>query len=358
MNIVNLILQYAFSLIALSSIVIVHELGHFSMAKLSGVHVEEFSIGFGPKIFKFMDKKGTTYAISAVFFGGYNKLLGMNRSEPVPSGMKNKSFHSKPAYKKIIISIGGTLFNIIFALLLIGLFLCFAAPTTTVEYIEPDSPASMADIRVGDELMSIEGEEIKSWNDFVTLTEKNPGKEVTYSVLRQDNIVEIKAKLADKDGEGYLGIAPYQSFDPVYAIKSYGFFGFIGESFKMVWDITVSYIRAFGMLFSGKIPLSEVRPVSPVGIVSVFQQTASMGMKDFIFFVAFISILVGYGNLIPILPLDGGNILFIIIESIRRRPVPQKVIESFNYAGMAVLACILFIALVLDIINPFNIINL
>ncbi len=358
MDVVNLVIQYIFSLIALSMIVIVHELGHFTMAKLSGVHVEEFSIGFGPKLFKFMDKKGTAYGVRAALFGGYNKLLGMNRSEHIPSRMKDKAFHSKPAYKKIIISAGGTFFNIIFALLLTGIFLCFSAPTTRVEYIEPGSPASMTDIEIGDEIVSMEGEAIESWNDFVTLTEKNPGREVTYSVLRKGDILEIKAVLAERSGEGYLGIAPYQSFSPVYTIKSYGFFGIIGESFRMVWDITVTYVEALGMLFSGKIPLSDARPVSPVGILNVFQQTASIGAKDFIFFIAFISILIGYGNMIPILPLDGGNILFIIIESIRRRPVPQKVIESFNYAGMAVLVCVLLVALVLDIANPFNIINL
>ncbi len=358
MQVVTVIMQYILSVVALSLIVIVHELGHFSIAKLSGVHVEEFFIGFGPKLLKIRDRKGTTYGLSAIPFGGYNKLLGMNRNERVPPSMENKSFHKKPAYKKLLISIGGTGFNIIFAVLMIGIFLCFAAPTTTIEYIEPDSPADAVDIRIGDKFVSMEGQAIESWDGFVTLIEENPGEEVVYTVMRQGKEVKIKVKLADEDGEGYLGVSPQQSFSPGYVIKNYGFFGLIRESFRTTWDITITYIKAFGMLFSGEIPLSEARPVSPVGILNMFQQTASMGMQDFIFFVAFISILIGYGNLIPILPLDGGNILFIIIESIRRRPVPQKVIESFNYAGVFILVSLLLIAVVLDIINPFNIINL
>ncbi|MEA2015343.1 MAG: M50 family metallopeptidase [Actinomycetota bacterium] len=358
MQFVTIIIQYLLSIAALSLIVIVHELGHFSMARLSGVRVEEFFIGFGPKLFKVKDRRGTTFGISAIPFGGYNKLLGMDRNERIPSGMENKSFHNKPAYKKLLISIGGTGFNIIFAVLLIWIFLCFAAPTTTIGYVEPGSAADEADFKLEDRFVSMEGHKIEKWEDFVLLTENNPGEEVNYIIERNGEEAEIKVKLTDKDGEGYLGVAPSQYFNPGYAIKNYGFFGLIKESFTMTWDITITYVKAFGMLFSGEIPISEARPVSPVGILNMFRQTASMGMQDFIFFIALISILIGYGNMIPILPLDGGNILFIIIESIRKRPVPQKVIEYFNYAGVFILVSLMLIAVVLDIINPFSFVNL
>ncbi|MBC8387576.1 MAG: site-2 protease family protein, partial [Actinobacteria bacterium] len=135
-------------------------------------------------------------------------------------------------------------------------------------------------------------------------------------------------------------------------------FKIVKESFKMTWDISITYVKLFGMLFSGKIPFSEARPVSPIGIVSIFQQSASMGMQNFIFFVALVSILMGFGNLIPILPLDGGNVALIVTEAVRKKPVPRKVLEIFNSVGVFILVSILIIGIVFDVINPFNIMNM
>ncbi len=358
MQVMTVILQYILAIFALSLIVIIHEFGHFLMAKLSGVHVEEFFIGFGPKVFQFKGKGGTVYGMGAIPLGGYNKLLGMDRNEPVPPGMEGKSFRNKPAYKKLIISIGGIGFNVIFAVLLIGVFLSFAAPTTTVDYIQPDSPADMSDFGVGDKVIALEGQSIESWDDFSTLTKKYPGEDVTYKVVRQGEEIELKVKLDIVDGRGYLGISPSGAFSPGYAIKEFGFFGLIKESFRMTWEITVNYIKLFGMLFTGEIPLSQARPVSPVGIVSIFQQSASIGAQNFIFFVALVSMVMGYGNLIPILPLDGGNIMLIIIESIMRKPVPGKILEVVNSIGIFILVSLIIIAFVMDILNPFSIVNL
>jgi regulator of sigma E protease len=358
MHIITVILQYALSIFALSLIVMIHELGHFSMARLSGVHVEEFFIGFGPKLLKFKDKKGTVFGISAIPLGGYNKLLGMNRNEAVLSGMENKAFYNKPAYKKLLILIGGPGFSVIFAVILISVFLSFAAPTTTIAYIQPDAPADTGCFEVGDKVVSLEGQSVKSWDDFSRLTKKYPGEEVTYKVIRQGETIELKVKLDIVEGEGYLGISPRGYFSPGYAIKEFGFFGLIKESFRMTWEITVNYIKLFGMLFTGRLPLSQARPVSPVGVVSMFQQSVSIGIQDFIFFVALVSMIMGYGNLIPILPLDGGNIAIIIIESIIRRPVPVKVLEVINSIGVFILVSLLIVAFVMDIVNPFDIINL
>ncbi len=354
MQTITTILQYILAIAGLSVIVIVHELGHFSMAKLSGIYVEEFFIGFGPKLFKLKDRRGTTYGISAIPVGGYNKLLGMNREENIPSDMKSKAFYNKPFYKKLLVSIGGIGFNIIFAVLLIGIYLSMGvfAPTNIIDYVQPQSPADISGFKVGDEVVALGDQTINSWDDFSAITKEYPGKEVTYMVIRGDKEIELNVRLDNKDGQGYLGISPR------YVKEKMSFFRIIKESFRITWDISVTYVKVFGMLFSGKIPLSEARPVSPVGIVSIFQQSASMGMQDFIFFVALVSILMGYGNLIPILPLDGGNILFIIIESIRRKPVPKRVLEIASSIGIFIIISILVLAFVLDIIKPFDISNL
>jgi len=346
--------QYILAIIGLSMIVIVHEFGHFLIAKLSGIHVEEFFIGFGPKLFKFKDRRGTAYGISAIPVGGYNKLLGMDRNESIPSGMEDKAFHNKPFYKKLQVSIGGVGFNIIFAVILIGIFLSMGVlvPTTIIDYIQPEAPADISGFKIGDKVIALNDQKIESWDDFSALTKKYPGKEATYTVIRDGEEIKLEVKLNNVEDQGYLGISPGSVEEKL------GFFEIVKESFKITWDISVTYIKLFGMLFSGKIPLSEARPVSPVGIVNIFQQSVSMGMQNFIFFVALVSILMGFGNLIPILPLDGGNIVLIIIEAIRKRPVPRKVLEIINSTGILILVSILIIGLVFDIIKPFNITNM
>ena len=354
MQVITTILQYILAIIGLSLIVLVHEFGHFLMAKLSGIHVEEFFIGFGPKLFKFKDRKGTTYGISAIPVGGYNKLLGMDRNESVPPHLKDKAFQNKPFYKKLLVSIGGVGFNIIFAVILIGIFLSMGVlvPTTIIDYIQPETPADTGGFEVGDKVIALNDQKIESWDDFSSLTKKYPSGEVTYTVVRDGEEIKLVVKLDKVEGQGYLGIGPQ------YVKEKLGFFEIVKESFRVTWDISITYIKLFGMLLSGKIPFSEARPVSPVGIVNIFQQSASMGMQNFIFFIALVSLLMGFGNLIPIFPLDGGNIVLIIVETIRKKPVPRKVLETLNFIGIFILVSLLIIGFVFDIINPFDIRNM
>lgn len=348
------IFQYVLAIVGLSLIIIVHESGHFLAAKASGIYVEEFFIGIGPKIFKIKSKSGTSYGISAVPVGGYNKLLGMDRSEAVPAGMEEKAFHNKSFYKKFLVCIGGSGFNIIFAVILIMIFLSMGVfvPSTTIEYVQPDSPADISGFEKGDNVIALNGIEIESWDDFSTITREYPGQEVTYTIIRDGEEMEIGTKLENIEGQGFLGIGP------LYVKERLGFFEIVKESFKILWDVCVFTVKAVGMLFRGELSFSEARPVSPVGVVSIFQQSVNMGFQDFIFFVALVSIMLGFGNLLPILPLDGGNILLVVVESIRKKPIPKKVFDIFNSIGIFILLSILLIGFIFDIIRPFDITNI
>jgi regulator of sigma E protease len=132
----------------------------------------------------------------------------------------------------------------------------------------------------------------------------------------------------------------------------------VKESFVMTWDIITTYVKLFGKLFTGQIPFDQARPVSPIGVVSIFQQSISMGMQNFILFLALVSILIGFGNLLPILPLDGGNIVLLIIETIRKKPMPQRVLEVANSIGIFLMVALLITGFVFDIISPFNLTNM
>jgi regulator of sigma E protease len=354
MQVLITIFQYVLAIVGLSLIVIVHESGHFLAAKASGIYVEEFFIGIGPKIFKIKSKSGTSYGISAVPVGGYNKLLGMDRSEAVPAGMEEKAFHNKSFFKKFLVCISGSGFNIIFAVILIMIFLSMGvfAPSTTIEYIQPDSPADVNGFEKGDDVIALNGRDIESWDDFSTITKEYPDQEVTYTIIRDGEEMEIEARLENIEGQGFLGISP------LYVKERLSFFEIVEESFKILWDVCVFIVKAVGMLFRGELSFSEARPVSPIGVVSIFQQSVNMGFQDFIFFVALVSIMLGFGNLLPILPLDGGNILLVVIESIRKKPVPKKVFEIFNSIGIFILLSILLIGFIFDIIRPFDITNI
>ena len=154
------------------------------------------------------------------------------------------------------------------------------------------------------------------------------------------------------DGKGYLGISPR------YIEKKLGFFEVIGESFKMTGEILVTYVKLFGQLFTGRIPFEEARPVSPIGVVSIFQQSISMGFQNFLLFMALVSIIIGFGNLLPLLPLDGGNIVLLAVETIRRKPLPRRLVEIGNYFGIFLMVAILILGFVFDIISPFNLSNM
>ncbi len=346
-----IILQYLIAILGFSVIVFVHELGHFLIAKLSGIHVQEFFIGFGPKILKYTSKKsGTMYGISAIPVGGYNKILGQDRNEVIPENFKDKAFYDKPFYKKFLVISGGGIFNIIFAVILIIVYFSLGVfvPSNTIDFLQPGSPAETYGFQKGDKVISLNDKEIKSWDDFSVIIKDYPGKEVTFKVIRDKKEINIDAKLSSVDGKGYLGVGP------LLVKERMGAGQVVKESFKMVWGLSVTYVKLFGMLFSGKIPFSEARPVSPIGVVSIFQQSAAMGAQNFILFVALVSILLAFGNFLPILPVDGGHLVIIIIEAIRKKPVSKKAIEIYNTMGIVLVVSLLLIGVVFDIISPFK----
>ena len=345
-------LQYILAILGFSMIILVHEFGHFIFAKLSKMHVIEFFIGFGPKILKFKSKKtGTLYGISAIPLGGYNKILGMDRNEKIPPELKENVFFNKPYYKKLLVIIGGGFFNIIFAIILIMIFLSLGiyAPTNVIDYIQPESPAEVYGFMQGDRVISINEKAVETWDDFSENVKPYPGMEVVFNVIRDGETLEIKAVLENLEGQGFLGVSP--SLEKTRL----GFFEIIKESFKMFWELTVTYIKLFGKLFSGQIPFEQARPASPIGVISIFQQSAAMGLQNFILFVAMVSILLAFGNFLPILPVDGGHIVIITIEAIIRRPVPRKAVTIYNTIGMVIIISLLFVGLIFDIISPINI---
>ncbi len=345
----TIILQYILAILGFSVIILVHEFGHFIMAKLNGIHVEEFFIGLGPKLLKFKSKGGTTWGLSAIPVGGYNKILGMDRGAKVPRELQEKSYEKKPVFRKFLVIIGGVSMNAVFTVLLIAIFLSLGifVPTTTVDYVEPGSPADQYDFQVGDKVVALNSQSIGSWEEFAQATRDHQGETAEYKIIRDGQEMTVEARLQERDGTKYLGIGPELT-------KEYLSVGQIAtESVAMTWDIGRTYVILFGMLFSGQLTFDEARPVSPVGVINIFQQSAAMGFQNFILFVALVSLLLVFGNLLPILPLDGGHLVVLAVEGIRKKPLPKKAIEIVNTVGIMLLVSLLIIGFVFDIISPF-----
>ena len=351
MDNIPVIFQYLLAILGFSIIILVHEYGHYIFAKICGIHVLEFFIGFGPKLLKYRSRRsGTLYGISAVPLGGYNKVLGMSREENVPEDLQEKVFYNKPYYKKFLVISGGGFFNIILTIICIMIYLSMGVfmPVNTVDYVQPDSPAELSGFQVGDEVIALNGEKIESWEDFVSLTKEKPGENVIYSIIRDGEELDLEVRLDVVDDTGYLGVGPKAE-----KIKL-GFFGVIKEGFKMTGELFVAYVKLFGMLLSGKIPFSEARPASPIGVISIIQQSVAMGFQNFILFLGIISLLLAFGNFLPILPVDGGHLVIITLESIRKRPVPKKAIEVYTTLGLVFIVSLLLIGFIFDIISPFR----
>lgn len=350
----SMALQYIYALLAFSLIIIVHESGHFILAKINKVHVEEFFIGMGPKLLKFKSKSGTLWGLSAIPVGGYNKISGMNREEEIPAGREDKVFYKKPYWSKISIIIGGAFFNVLFAFLLIFIFFSMGiySATNKVDFVEEGSPAYVSGIQIYDEVIKIKDTEISNWEEFSENIKKYPGENVSLQIIRDNELIEIKVMLGEKEGEGYLGISP--SVEKQIP----GFFKAIKESFKFIGDFFISYFKLLGMLFTGQLGFEQARPVSPIGLVSIFQQSASIGSQYFIMIIALVSLLLGFSNIIPLLPLDGGHIVVLTIEAIRRKPLSRKAVNIYNSIGIVIFISLFLVGIVFDILKPINIMNM
>ena len=350
----NIVLQYALAIIGFSIIIIVHEFGHFIFAKINKIFVEEFFLGMGPKILKFKSKSGTLWGLCAIPVGGYNKIAGMDREEIIPEERKDKVYYRKSFWVKFSVIFGGALMNAVFAVLLIFVFLSMGvySPTNSIDFVEKSSPAQEYGLKVNDKMLYLNDIKIQTWDDFSVNVKKYPNQIVSFRVLRDGKELKIDVALGVKEGSGYLGISP-----KIEKVKM-GFGGLIKETFKLVGDFIVSYFRLMGMLFAGKLSFAQARPVSPIGVVAIFQQSAALGFQNYIILVALVSLMLGLSNLIPLLPFDGGHILINIIEAIRKKPISRKAIQIFSNIGIAVLVSLFIVGIVFDIIKPINISNM
>ena len=359
-------------LIVLAVLILSHELGHFIVAKKSGVRVDEFGFGFPPKIAKF--KKGeTTYSLNLIPFGGFVKIHGEEGQE----AHDPRSFGSKPIWTRSLIISAGVIFNVVLAWILIVAGFSLGMPVgvssapkgaeiknqkVVILEVAKNSPAEQAGILAGDELAGF-----SSVGEASSFISRNAGKEIEIKLKRNDRhlagkppsggltakadfSVKITPRINPPAGEGALGIA----MDEIGTVKL-PIHRAVIEGTKMTYNVVVgTAVSLFYFVvgaIKGDVGLGAI--AGPVGIAGIAGSAAKFGFVYFLSFIAFLSINLAIINILPFPALDGGRLLFLLIEKIKGSPVSPKISSVVHGAGMAILLTLMLMVTYRDILKLF-----
>ncbi len=339
---------------ALGVLIFVHELGHFAVAKLFGILVERFSLGFGPKVVGI--KAGETeYVLSAVPLGGYVKMLGEGNEE-IPEDLTHRSFSAKPIWQRSAVVLAGPLANILFACLLVYAVNIAGTPALVpkVGKLVPDGAAQKAGLKPGDLIKAINQKPIHTWEEMAKIIHSSPGKRLILTVARGNQTLQIPVvpaavKRKNIFGEeitiGLIGIYPSGEI----TIRKYGPLEAIPACIEQTYNMVALTVKGIVKLIQRKVSVKNLG--GPILIVQMAKKQAQSGLLQFLLFVAFISVNLGVINLLPIPVLDGGHLLFFAVEGVTKRPLSQKAQEMAQQVGLAILILIMVLAMYNDIMR-------
>jgi regulator of sigma E protease len=347
----------------LTIVVFIHEFGHYIFARLCGVRVEAFSIGFGKELFGFTDAKQTRWKISLIPFGGYVKMFGEKEvllegedsSKPMTDEEKEVSFHHKTTWQKSLIVVAGPLFNYISAALIF--FYIFA--TNGIAFREPvlsnvveNSPAFEAGLQKGDVIVEVNSSSIESFEELSQLIAINNTNLLHLRVIRNGEELEFEVipKMQETiDGFGekiqmpIIGIQGTEVSHKVLSIPEA-----FSKSVEQTYVISVGILKALGQIFAGERDFNQLG--GPIKIAQYSSKSAQAGVMTFLVFIALISINLGLLNLLPLPMLDGGHLLFFAIEGLQGKPVNEK----FQLVCMKVTFALLITIMLLVTVNDIR----
>ena len=339
-------------IIILTIIIAIHEFGHFIWAKITGVYVYEFAIGMGPKVIS-KQYGETVYSIRAIPFGGFCQLAGEDLDEDDSKKVpKNKRLQNKNCFERFLIMVFGPLNNFILAVILL-FFLALVWGGTTMEPIisevEKGSAVEKAGLEVGDKVIEVNGQKVKTSDDLsLYIAMADPTKKNDITVLRDGKEIDLKVKPKKvvKDD-----VVSYKYGMGIKQKKTKGFGNAIVYTVKKTGSIFKQMFITVKSLFTGGVKVSQLS--GPVGIYSVVGEQAKTGLANIIYLVAFLSINVGFINLLPIPAFDGGHILFIIIEMIKGSPVKPEIENKIHTIFLMLLLLLMLVVTFNDILRLF-----
>ncbi|NMA79941.1 MAG: RIP metalloprotease RseP [Clostridiales bacterium] len=338
-------MQVIIAIIVFGVIIAIHEFGHFIVAKLCNIRVNEFAIGMGPALIK-RSKGETLYALRAIPIGGYVKMEGEDESSD-----DDRAFNKKPVYQRMLVVVAGAVMNILlgFIIILIATLMSDGISTTVIASFNENATSHESGLKVDDKILKINGRrmfvdadivyELLNDEDGITqiLVERN-GEKV--------NLDNVKFDI-EKNEDGTQSI----NFD----FMVYGQKKTFTNVVKFTADKTVSTARIIWLtltdLLKGKYGINDLS--GPIGVVDAIGQASSMGLLQLLALASFITINVGIFNLLPIPALDGGRIVFLIIEGIRRRPIKPEYEGYVHFIGLALLLLLMVIVSISDVVKLF-----
>lgn len=316
-------------------LIAIHEAGHLLAAKSVGVTVHEFAIGMGPKLFSFT-KGETRYSLRCLPIGGFCQLEGEDTASDDPGALCNKSVGAR-----FLVMVAGATMNIILGFLLyVVLSGVVGGPTVATNIVEsvlPDSPAAVAGLQSGDRVISINGNRVHRPNEVQFELWKTNGAETEVKIKRGEETKTffITPELVEEDGASYFRLGYY------WATAEKNLWRIIASAWHQLTFNMEMVFYSFGQMVTGQVSLDQIS--GPVGIVDQIGQSAQGGFWSLLSFVAFITINLGVFNLFPFPALDGGRILFLLIEVIRRKPLDSEKEGWVHFVG---LACLLLLMLI------------
>lgn len=349
-----------FAFISLVGLLVLHELGHFVLAKKFGVKVEEFGLGYPPRI---IGKKigETIYSLNLLPFGAFVRLYGEEKA-----GEGQSSFNSQKIWKRALIVFGGALSFWAVAAVLFSVVMGlgtpkviedtavgnFTNPKVQIVNVLPDSPASQAGLKAGDTILKIDAKDISKVGEAQEITASHKGQKVILNIQRGKEVfdVSLTPRVSPKEGEGPMGVGLVRT-----ALQKYPWYQAPIEGLKstgiLTWLIIDGYGRAIAAAFKGA--PTGVSLVGPVGVFSLLNQASQMGVSYFLQFIAIISVNMALINLAPIPAVDGGKLLFLAIEKIRRKPVNEKTENRITAVFFMLLLGLMIFVTIKDIMRLF-----
>ncbi len=350
-------LTTAFStVVVLGILIFVHELGHFLVAKWFNVTVLRFSLGFGPKLIS-VTRGETEYRLSLIPLGGYVKMLGEDGEEDVTEDQRARSFSSQPVGRRMGIVLAGPLSNFILAIIIFTFMFAFAGMpelTSEVGSVTSGSPAEQAGIKPGDQVVSINGNAIRNWEDLSQTIEKFGERPLALEVRRGEDILAVQVTPSVTEVKNIFGETVKR---PVIGVTASGkvtvnkvnplLAGYYGVTQTI--HLSKLFLLTVWKLIERVVPLQTLG--GPILIAQMAGQQAEEGLLHLIHFIALISVNLAVLNLLPIPVLDGGHLLFFTIEAVFRRPISVKKIEAAQKIGMLVLLALMIVVFYNDIMR-------
>lgn len=343
-------LKIVLAIIIFALLIIFHELGHFLAARLFKIQVNEFSIGMGPKIFS--AKKGKTlWALRAFPIGGFVSMEGEDELSE-----SDDAFGNKPVYQRIIVVLAGILFNLLLGFIILCVMLASSSliPTNCVASFNDDSVSSHYGLQEGDRILKIDSLKVyssydislalmRSNDDTVDITVKRDGKKRLLNNVKFD--WQASSNTYGRNTKSIIIDFSVKGVKP-------GFFSVVKNAFLQSISVgRMVYLSLFD-LFAGRFSFSDLS--GPIGTVNIVAKSADYGFKNLLFISALLSINIGLFNLFPIPALDGGKFLFLIIESIRRKKMSERVESTANFIGFCTLMALVVFVTLFDIFKIFK----